>query len=293
MPTIDDLPIGAKLKFGAYSVDGEAPHKIRWIKAHRDNTVLSEYIEDLCAFDAKEPENPSPLRRSFGNNRYSLSNIHQFLNSEGTDWFQKKHAFDTAPDELMYTQRNGYSLKPGFLTLFEQWEIDAIEVSEIKIPLPRCDAQRGVLVETVYAKVFLPSTANVGARRIEDVPKGDETWELFSMGPQSCHYSVELRRSRRFRNRVVWARLDEITACYLLRSPSRDTSYRTYAVEGNEVGSKAACNPDSGIRPALRLNPDTSISDEPDSEGYYEVLALPQQAIEISEKDFLAILKTK
>lgn len=180
MPTIADLPIGAKLKFGAYSVSGEMPHKICWVKAHRDGTILTEFMEDQCAFDAKEPDNPDEYRKSYGNNRCSVSNVQQFLNAEGTDWFRQKHGCDTAPEDRgMCNGRYGYSHKPGFLHYFEEWEIEAI-----------------------YA-------------------------------------------------------------------------YSDYM----------------GVRPALKLNPEIPISDEPDGDGYYEVLSAPQEIIEIDEDDFFAVLK--
>ena len=46
-----------------------------------------------------------------------------------------------------------------------------------------------------------------------------------------------------------------------------------------------------GVRPALKLNPEILISDEPDGDGYYEVLSAPQEIIEIDEEEFFAILK--
>lgn len=41
----------------------------------------------------------------------------------------------------------------------------------------------------------------------------------------------------------------------------------------------------------MKLNPEILISDEPDGDGYYEVLERPQEIIEIDENDFFAILK--
>lgn len=85
---VEDLSVGAKIKFGAYSVSGEEPHKIAWIKVHHNNTLYNEFAEDILPFDAKEPLNPRVNRRNYGSNRYSVSNICGFINSEQEDWFK-------------------------------------------------------------------------------------------------------------------------------------------------------------------------------------------------------------
>lgn len=291
MPTIADLPIGAKLKFGAYSVSGEMPHKICWVKAHRDGTILTEFMEEQCAFDAKEPDNPNEYRRSHGNNRYSQSNVHQFLNAEEIDWFRPAHEYDAAPeDRLMYEGRYGYVHKPGFLHYFDEWEVEAIEESEIKTALPTEDIPTGgEKHETIYAKVFIPSRTNVGSGTENHIQEG-EVWDLFANGAsRSCLFSPELYAN---------AQNDDKPECedekwyYYLRSPRSDRSYsvRCVILDGS-FDNASACHGYLGVRPALKLNPEILISDEPDGDGYYEVLSAPQEIIEIDEEEFFAILK--
>lgn len=95
---IKDLPIRGKIKFGAYSVNGEIPHKIRWLKAHGDSLFISEFLEDQCAFDAKEPGNEdNEYRRRYGNNRFSVSNVQQFINSDQVAWYHPAHEADAPP----------------------------------------------------------------------------------------------------------------------------------------------------------------------------------------------------
>lgn len=53
---IADLPIGSRVRFGSYSVSGETPHIIAWIKVHRNNTLFNEFVEDILPFDAREPK---------------------------------------------------------------------------------------------------------------------------------------------------------------------------------------------------------------------------------------------
>lgn len=291
MPTIADLPVGAKLKFGAYSVSGEAPHKICWFKAHHDGTILTEFMEDQCAFDAKEPDNPDEYRRSYGNNRYSLSNVQQFLNAESPDWYTQKHDFDTAPeDRLMYNGRHGYTHKPGFLHYFEEWEVEAIEESEVKTALPTKDIGTGEeKYETFYAKVFLPSRTNVGGGTENHIQEG-EVWDLFADGAnKACLFSPELYANTPNDNKPEY---EDEEWYYYLRSPYSGNSYNVRCVfRDGDVSNAYAFHDYLGVRPALKLNPEIPISDEPDGDGYYEVLSAPQEIIEIDEEEFFAILK--
>ena len=291
MPTIADLPIGEKLKFGAYSVSGEMPHKICWVKAHRDGTILTEFMEDQCAFDAKEPDNPDEYRRSYGNNRYSVSNLHQFLNAEDTEWFRQKHGCDTPPeDRLMYNGRYGYANKPGFLHYFDEWEVEAIEESEIKTALPTKDIPTGgEKHETIYAKVFMPSRTNVGGGTENRIQEG-EVWDLFSDGAnRACLFSPELYANTPNNDKPEY---EDEEWYYYLRSPSAGYSCDVRCVcRDGGIGSACAYNVYLGVRPALKLNPEILISDEPDGDGYYEVLSAPQEIIEIDEEEFFAILK--
>lgn len=289
MPTIADLPIGAKLKFGAYSVADEAPHKICWIKVHNDGTLLSEFMEDQLAFDAKEPGNPDSHRRVFGNNRYSQSNIHQFLNAESFDWFQNKNQFDEAPvDDGIMNNRFGYVNKPGFLHYFDSWEIEAIEASEVKTAIPNVDTQAGGgAYETMYSKVFLPSIANVGTGNTEE----GEKWEYFYEENPACPFSPELFELTPNPDKPDY---DDEDWYYYLRSANIGSAYYVRCVNSGGGNSTAYAADDYlGIRPALKLSLDAVVSDDPDVDGYYEVLNAPQEIIEIDEEEFFAILKTK
>lgn len=291
MPTIADLPIGAKLKFGAYSVSGEMPHKICWVKAHRDGTILTEFMEYQCAFDAKEPDNPDEYRRSYGNNRCSVSNVQQFLNAEGTGWFQQKHGCDTAPEDRgMYNGRYGYAHKPGFLHYFEEWEVEAIEESEVKTALPTKDIPTGgEKYETFYAKVFMPSRTNVGGGTENRIQEG-EVWDLFANGEsRTCRFSPELYANTPNTDKPEY---EDDEWYYYLRSPCSGSSCSVRCVSrGGGVGGAFAYGDYMGVRPALKLNPEILISDEPDGDGYYEVLSAPQEIIEIDEDAFFAVLK--
>ena len=289
MPTIADLPIGAKLKFGAYSVSGETPHKICWVKAHRDGTILSEFIEEQCAFDVKEPDNPDEDCRTYGNNRCSLSNVQQFLNAEDYGWFHATHEYDRAPEARMtHNRQQGYNNKPGFLYYFESWEIDAIDETEVKTALPKRDIlPDGEKHETFYAKVFMPSNNNMGAGGVNGVLEGD-TWDLFERGASRvCRFSRELFENVQ-ENKPEYV---EEGWYYHLRSPRNNKSWSGCILYDGDDGASYPHDDSVGVRPALKLSPKAIISDEPDGDGYYVVLSAPQEIIEINEEEFFEILK--
>lgn len=51
-----------------------------------------------CEFDEPETSNPDDAIRANGNNRYDLSNVFQWLNSEAeSNWFTPTHEYDVAP----------------------------------------------------------------------------------------------------------------------------------------------------------------------------------------------------
>jgi hypothetical protein len=53
------------------------------VNHHKENslTLMTKNIIRFAAFDAKELNNPNSDRKKHGNNRWSLSNIRQWLNS--------------------------------------------------------------------------------------------------------------------------------------------------------------------------------------------------------------------
>ena len=284
MPTISDIPVGGKLKFGAYSVAGEEPHKICWIKVNHDNTLLSEFVEDQLAFDAVESDSPNDSHREDGNSRYSLSNLHQFLNSSEINWFRKTHEYDAPPVEgTMMHRHMEYRNKPGFLSYFKQWEIDTIDDSEIVTRLPGIDNEE---YENITAKLFIPSESNAGIHENGDTIEG-EIWELFSVGARMTTeaYDNAINGDSPDTKAKTWH--------YWMRTPSRAAKNEVCFYDAFELEIYSANPYDNGIgvRPALKLNANTVVSEEPDADGYYEVLLFAEEVVEINDEDFLAILK--
>lgn len=59
-------------------------------------------------FDNKEPSNNSDSKRKSGNNRWMYSNLRQWLNKSGKNWYTKQHSADTAPTIPKPTNVNGF-----------------------------------------------------------------------------------------------------------------------------------------------------------------------------------------
>ena len=283
---IRDLPCGARVKFGSYSVDGEAPHKVRWIKVDSDGTFLTERIEDIRPFDAKEPNNPNRQRQAYGNNRYSVSNIDQFLNSNEERFYQQRHEYDQAPTDDYVYDDYGYENHHGFLKDFEEWEIEAILYSEITTAIPECDGDE--THETIARKVFLPSLTNLTGRTVRNVREGKK-WEYFETASKVAMVTDAV---------VDYSPISEdndleydIDWYYLLRSPYEGNGcYVRYVSRDGDSGWCDACGGVIGARPALKINPEIFVSDEPDTDGYYEVLQKEIIIVDVSEDEFFSIL---
>ena len=100
-------------------------------KADTDSIkLISKNIITSLAYDAVEPDNTIASQiSSSGNSRWDLSNIRQWLNSDGAadSWFTPQHEFDTAPS---------YVSDPGFLTGFSSETKQHFVTSTISTPVP-------------------------------------------------------------------------------------------------------------------------------------------------------------
>ena len=283
---IGDLRCGEKIRFGAYCVKDEGAHKVRWIKTTESDTVfLTERIEDLRCFDAREPDNPNDNRGEYGNNRYSVSNIDQFLNSASDNWFTKRHEYDVAPVANRVYDHTPYNDHPGFLAFFEEWELDALLDTEVVVAIPRCDGEEKS--EVLIRKVFLPSITNIFGRTIRDTYEG-EHWDYFKNHGAEAQTTIQV-----VENTTASSKPNNINDnwYYLLRSPNAGNSYGVRCVDRG--GDRDYCSANRGIlgvRPALRINPEILVSDEPDDEGYYEVIQSETQNADVSADDLFALL---
>ena len=143
-------------------------------------TLMTKNLIRTAAFDAKEPSNPlfdetdgENMRAAYGNNRWSISNIRQWLNSSGAanSWFTKQHEYDAAPDtgNVDYNAVGAYADKPGFLAGFS---IDVLQhFTNITNTTALCNADGGGS-ETTIDKVFLASCTEMGYGNNNGIAEG-------------------------------------------------------------------------------------------------------------------------
>ena len=134
--------------------------------------MITKNIIRYAAFDAKEPNNTNSQRKNSGNNRWSVSNIRQWLNSNGAanSWWSKpdENDKDEAPTEDKVVESSAsensypagaYADAPGFLTGFSNDVLQHLTIIPNVTLKPNKD---GGGLETTYDKVFLPSYTEIG-----------------------------------------------------------------------------------------------------------------------------------
>ena len=272
---LSNLPIGAKVKFGKYSVNGETAQSIIWLVVAKNHsstpayptnsvTLLTEKIIDLRAFDAAEKTNADSSRSDYGNNRYSLSNIDQWLNKDSAagSWYSAQHSVDQAPTgSPAVTGGTAYSTRPGFLNAFTTDEKNAILITNIRVRKPRIDGDTN---EDISRKVFLPSATEVGLSG--DGAEGAK-WSYFN-GDNRIAYLT----SQAYSNTLSSTKPNGVTASWYwwLRSTYYMSSDAPYCVNGEGIiNSRRAWDGIVGIRPALNLSSAFAVSDTTDSDGCY------------------------
>ena len=125
-------------------------------------TLMTKNIIRKAAFDAKEPNNTDSNRKDKGNNRWSVSNIRQWLNSDGAagSWWTAQHEYDEAPTSGNVSDAAGaYADAPGFLAGFSADVLQHFTDITNTTNLNNVD---GGGTETTVDKVFLPSSTEMG-----------------------------------------------------------------------------------------------------------------------------------
>ena len=263
---LSNLPIGAKVKFGKYSVEGETALPIIWLVADKKTpsaiTLLTEKIIDFRYFDAPEESNTNSARASYGNNRYSVSNIDQWLNKDQGSgaWYVAQHSVDSPPTfgEAPYKNR------PGFLNAFSDIEKDAILNSTIGACIPTLD---GGGYENIVRKVFLPSAIEMGLSYGKHTEEG-QAWGLGLDAPKTSEQAYA--HTKLTGNKP---NSPDAYSAWWTRTPITDTAnYVALANRNNSAFQNTPTTQNVGIRPALNLSSTQKVSDVTDSDGCYTVV---------------------
>ena len=238
-PSLSTLESGSKVRLGTYN--GEP---LGWIVARDSVTQELRLVLDADSvaaigtmqYDAEEPSNPDSSRQQYGNNRCSLSNIHQWLNSDGAagSWYTPAHQYDAAPD---YAITNA-----GFLNEWIDSDRNVLQSMDWATTLSNVD---GGGTENVSGKVALMSATELG---LESNTGGNKLDIFNSDGDRTTgsHY---------------WTRTP---------NPSFSFSTRRVYESGALDRSGSSVNYAYGVRPICSPNPSTPISG-PDDEGYYTI----------------------
>lgn len=264
---LSNLPIGTKVKFGKYSVNGEVAENIIWLVVAKNHagypansvTLLTEKSIDMRCVDAIESNLPGQAQSTVsGNNNYGLSNIDAWLNSDHISWYTSKHANDTPPTDA----NTGYDRRPGFLYNFTPDERNAILTTSIGV------TKYYDSVEFLSRKVFLPSLKEVG-KNISVLSSGDSVWEYMS-----SYTNVAQLTQQAFDNTLSPQKPASVSnnLSYWSRSADPSNSILMYVMRPD--GTTHAENAHMtafGVRPALNLLSSVSTSETTDADGCYVV----------------------
>ena len=232
-------------------------------------TLITDKIPFLLAFDAIEASNSDSNRRSYGNNRYSLANLLQWLNSNAAagKWYSAKHSADAPPTAAnVWSSHNPYSDKAGFLAMLDDRFVAAL--LETTVTVAKNTVTDGGSYETVKAKMHLPSTTEVGLTNENNIAEGVKL-ALFSDNTSRLAYpTAECVKNSTYTN----TSLNTSAAWYYwLRTPYSGYSCNVRIVySAGALSYSYAAGGDGGVRPLCNLNSSILVSDSTNAKGNYE-----------------------
>lgn len=276
--SLSNLPTGAKVKFGKHQVNSETAQAIVWTIVAKNHSCTPAYptnaitlhateILDLRCFDAKEPNNSVSDRVSYGNNRYAVSNMTNWLNSKAAagSWYSAQHSADQSPNSSSYVYAGTeHASRPGFLNLFSDNEYNAILDTTIRTAKPSID---GAGYEDITVKVFLPSRMEVGLGQENSISEG-AAWGYYTSDSARIAYLTQQCYSN---TKSLSKPSSKTTAWYWwLRTPHYSFAYIARIVYSSGcLSGRSAYYGDYGVRPALNLSSSLLVSDDTDSDGCY------------------------
>lgn len=272
--SISALPVKAKVKDTSTTYYGVP---IIWEIGDKNHagypansvTLVAANILKLACFDAKESGNSDSSRRNYGNNRYSLSNLRQWLNKAGSPWYQAQHGADAAPTNAnVWSNYNEYDDEAGFLTGFSAQMLAAILNTTLTVAKAGVD---GGGSETVTDKVFLLSKAEVGLGAENGVSEGSTLAMFSDNASRQCRPTAQAVANSEYTSGSLSA---SQPWWYWLRSPIGSISYyvRRVTSDGTLNSGNSAYYGYYGVRPALNLSSSILVSDSPDSDGAYTIV---------------------
>ncbi len=231
-------------------------------------TLITERIISLKCFDAIESGNSDGNRRSYGNNRWTLSNVRQWLNSQAAagKWYSAQHGADAPPTNAnVWSNYNEYDAEAGFLAGFSANFIAALLTTTHTVGKATVD---GGGTESCADKIFLATCTEVGLSG--DVTAGSKL-ALFSNDSSRLAYPTaeavsksEYTNSSLNVNSPWW---------WWLADAYASNSYGVRSVNSSgAMNWNNAYYGDYGVRPLCNLSSGILVSDSPDSDGAYTII---------------------
>lgn len=285
---LSTLAVGSKIKFGRHSVNGEAAQDITWIvvaQSHsayslyptNSTTLLAEKILDLRCFDAAEPNSSDANVKTRGYHRGDQSNIDQWLNSdaEAGQWYTAQHSTDQAPNETYSTSGTHYVNRPGFLNLFTVDEKEAILITTIEFRSKALSGSYTNLSAKRERKIFLPSLAEVGIQWPYSNLGGDSsgTWLLFTQNNNNTFRKCTL--TQQAYNYTLSTTKTGVANPWYWMTRNPNMNYPDYYHIIDSDGARNELPPNYGhvgVRPALNLANDMTVTDTVDNDGCYQFI---------------------
>lgn len=279
---LKDLPVGTLVKDTTTTMFGEP---IIWRIVGRNHegypnnstTLITEYLIDEKAMDAAEPDNP--MVTEGGWNKYSVSNIHQWLNSdaEAGQWYVPAHPYDVAPV---------YENQPGFLSTFSEFFKKALLETTVIAKKPYGESVEEY--ETVQSKVFIPSASELGIIK-NNIIEGSPLEYFIDKNSRKTIISLSYLNSLGYSQSWVDSMTNRYWS-YPVRTPnigqatSQADNNRIWQLsgEGNIDGSILVTSK-LYLRPVCNIKSTLYVSSSPDTDGAY-ILA-PHKKIYIYKPD--------
>ena len=290
-----DLPIGSLVKDSNSLFLGKP---VIWRIADKNHegypdnsvTLITDKIVAIRAFDAKEPNNSDTDRQSYGNNRYSVSNIRQWINSDAGEgqWYSAQHDADQAPTAgNVYSDYNIYADDAGFLNGFSQNFKNALLDTTLIVGLNTVTDGGGS--ETVTDKIFLASKTEVGLTDENNVSEG-VILSIFTDNVSRCTTVTQECLEDRDSTNGPHNTTDPYK--WWLRTPyATKSGYSRYVNESGGIGGHHTYRGHYGVRPLCNVSSSVSVSSTTDEDGCYTLFDIPSIEGYLDSKGLAQVIK--
>ena len=273
--TLSQLPVGAKVRDTSSLYNGLPLDGIILEHGHDGSGItsfLSEKIITLKCFDAIEASNSDSNRKSYGNNRYKLSNLFQWLNKDAAAgaWYVAQHGADAPPTNgNVWNNYNEYDQEKGFLSYLSANMKAALQtVSKVTVK----HSVDGGGTETVSGKIHLLSNTEVGLANEGGTAEGS-IYSYFSQNSGNAGRVAYPTQPAVNNSEYTNSNLATNKGWYWwLRTPTASYSYAARLVDADgSLNGHYASYGRFGVRPAWFLSSSILVSDSPNAQGYYEI----------------------